>query len=474
MADYTPIAEIPKILNELRTTFQSGKTRPLEWRKQQLRQLARFAQENVEPIAECLRLDLGKPRLEVLVGEIAPIVQRCLHVADNLDEWAKPEVAPVHDWQAGWKARTERHPKGVALVISPWNYPMILSMQPVYGAIAAGCCVALKVSEVSSHFASFVAANLTKYLDPSAFRVILGGVPEITKILELKWDHIFYTGNGKVGRIIAAAAAKHLTPITLELGGKSPAIVDATADIPVTARRILFGKCTNAGQICVAPDYILAEESIVKPLVEALKQRLTEMFPEGALASASISRIVSDAHFARLKALLSSTKGKIVAGGNWDTEPGKRGFEPTVVVDVKDGDSLLSEELFGPILPIVTVRNLDEAIAFVNSRDHPLTLYAFSNNPENKAKILSSTMSGGVNFNDTVAQLSLDDVPFGGVGESGYGRQVCRYGFEDFSYLRPVIDVPYEEEKFNGARYAPFTPEAEAFFAAGINVEIPR
>ena len=241
---------------------------------------------------------------------------------------------------------------------------MILSLQPLYGAIAAGCCALIKPSEISPHYSAYLANNLNKYLDPNAYRVALGGVPEITRILELKCkarvnvvltrhlltltlgDHIFYTGNGKVGRIISAAAAKHLTPLTLELGGKSPVIVDSSADISISAKRILWGKINNAGQICVAPDFILAERSIVDALVESMKAHYKSFYPEGPLKSDSYGFIVSEYHFERLKGVLKRTKGKIVAGGKWDEEPGKRGFEPTIVVDVKPGDSLLEECAF--------------------------------------------------------------------------------------------------------------------------------
>ena len=245
------------------------------------------------------------------------------------------------------------------LLYRPWNYPVVLSLQPLYGAIAAGCCALLKLSELAPHYGSFIARNLGKYIDPTCFRVALGGVPEITAILELKctfcWsslrssypntsriilgDHIFYTGNGRVARVIAAAAARHLTPLTLELGGKSPVIVDSSADIPLAARRILWGKTTNCGQICVSPDYVLAERSIVPALVAALQATLKDFYPDGALNSSSYGRIVSDLHFERLKGLIGRTAGKVVAGGDMRAE--ERGIAPTVVTDVRPGDSLL-------------------------------------------------------------------------------------------------------------------------------------
>ncbi|KAH9486012.1 Aldehyde dehydrogenase family 3 member I1, chloroplastic [Psilocybe cubensis] len=474
MADYTPIPEILNIHNELRKTFRSGKTKPLEWRRHQLRQLARFAKENADALAECLRLDLGRPKQEAIMAEVAPIVNRPLAAAEKLEEWMGPEaVTLTAPWNKTFKTRVERPPKGVVLIISPWNYPIVLTLQPLYGAIAAGCCAALKTSEFTPHWSAFVAQNLSKYIDPSAYRVILGAVPEITKALELKWDHIFYTGNGRVARIIAAAAAKHLTPLTLELGGKSPVIVDSTADISISAKRILWGKINNSGQICVAPDYVLAEKAIVPQLIEAFKQHYRAFYPDGALNSNSFSRIVSDAHFERLKGLLKRTNGKIVFGGKWEEGEGKRGFEPTLVVDVKEGDALLEEELFGPILPLVAVENLDEAIEFLGDRDHPLTLYLFSNDEEAKKKVLANTTSGNFWINDTFQQVGIDDLPFGGVGESGYGRQIMRYSFENFIYERGVVDVPFEDEPSFAARYPPYTDESLAIFSSALQAEIP-
>ncbi|KAF8166014.1 aldehyde dehydrogenase [Crassisporium funariophilum] len=473
MTDYTPIAEIPTILEDLRKTFRKGITKPLAWRRRQLLQLARFAQDNAEALAECLRLDLGRPKQEAMFAEIAPVIERCIICAEKLEEWCKPEEVPVAaDWQQSWKPRVERHPKGVALLIAPWNYPIILSLQPLYGAISGGCCAVIKPSEIAPHYASFLAETLPKYLDQSAFRVVLGAVPEITKLLELKWDHIFYTGNGRVARIISSAAAKHLTPLTLELGGKSPVIVDATADVSIAAKRILWGKTNNAGQICVAPDYILAHSSIIPALENALKEHYKAFYPDGALASESYSRVVSDQHFARLKGVLGRTDGKIVMGGQWE-EGGKRGFEPTVVTGVKANDALLEEEIFGPILPIVSVESIDEAIDHINAGDHPLILYAFSNNEENKKKIVANTTSGGVAFNDTFQQLAVNELPFGGVGESGYGRQVLKYSFQLFVYERGIIDVPYQAEPFMNIRYPPYTEQTYEVMSAGVHVKIP-
>ncbi|KAF9523238.1 aldehyde dehydrogenase [Crepidotus variabilis] len=471
MASYTPLDEIPKIHAELRETFRSGITKPIAWRRHQLHQLARLAQENADEIADCLYKDLGRPKQESIFADICTTIELSLLAASKLEEWTTHGEPPVQPWQQSWKPRVEKHPKGVGLIIAPWNFPVSTALQPVYGAIAAGCCAAIKPSELTPHSAAFLAKTIPKYLEPSAYKVILGAVPEITKALELKWDHIFYTGNGRVGRIVSAAAAKHLTPVTLELGGKSPVLVDSTADLDLTAKRVLWGKVVNAGQICVAPDYILAEKDVVPQLVNALKKHGQDFYPNGALTSDSFGKIVSDAHFKRLTELLQRTKGKVVFGGQSDEKT--RGIEPTVVV-VEEGDVLLEDEIFGPILPVLAVESVDAALHYLKDRDYPLVLYGFSNSDANKQKILDATTSGAVAFGDTIQHLSIHGAPFGGVGESGHGSQSLQYTFDAFSYMRPVVDIPFQDEQFFGARYPPYTEKSLEFFSALLKIPIPE
>jgi len=468
---YTPIDEIPKIRDELRATFRKGIPRPLAWRRHQLLQLARMVQENAEAFAESLAADLGRPKMEAYFAEVGVIVERSLICAEKLEEWTKPELVDVPDTVKSWRPTIHKSGKGTVLIIAPWNYPLILSLQPLYGAISAGCCAVIKASEIASNYATLLAELVPKYLDQSAYRVVLGAVPEVTKLLELQWDHIFYTGNGKVARVIATAAAKHLTPMTLELGGKSPVIIDSTYDMNLAAKRILWGKINNAGQICVAPDYVVIVREKQEEFIAALREHYHKFFPEGALNSKSYSRVVSDNHFKRLKSVLAQTSGKIVLGGETDD---KRGFEPTVVKDVDPEDVLLDEEIFGPILPLVPVDSVDDAIAFISSRDHPLVLYAFSNNPETKEYILKNTMSGNVAFGDTFQQLALNEMPFGGVGESGYGRQVLKYSYENFTYQRSTVDVPAEEEPNLEVRYPPYTEEKIKILSAPVHCKIPE
>ncbi|KAG1869415.1 aldehyde dehydrogenase [Suillus subalutaceus] len=462
---------IPKIRDALQATFRSGLTRPLPWRQHQLYQLARMAQNERELICDALQKDLGKPKTEVLVNEVGSIVERAVKCAKQLPEWAKTEYPDVPDRRKSWRPTIYKAPKGTALIISPWNYPMILSFQPLMGAIAAGCTAILKPSELLPTFSQLLEEIVPKYLDPNAYRVVNGAVPETTKLLELQWDHIFYTGNGKVARIVASAAAKHLTPLTLELGGKSPVIIDSAYDIDLAAKRILWGKCNNAGQICVAPDYVLVQRDKQDELVKAFQKHYNAFFPKGALDSPLFGSIVSDSHYKRLTSLLSRTKGEVVLQGR--TDAARRRLEPTIVKNVVDGDSLLEEEIFGPILPIVPVDSLQQAINFVNARSHPLVLYAFSENESLKQQLVSETQSGGIVFNDTFQQLAVSELPFTGVGESGYGYQFMKHTYDTFTQLRSSIDMPKEAEADLAMRYPPHSEEAVRALTAAVYKPIP-
>ncbi|KIM65527.1 hypothetical protein SCLCIDRAFT_1212262 [Scleroderma citrinum Foug A] len=471
---HTAIDEIPKIRDDLRATFRSGVTRPLEWRKHQLYQLVRLAQNEANAICDALARDYTKPRFEVM-GEVATVVERALSSVEQLEEWVKPEQPDVPESQKGWKPTIYKAPKGTVLIISPWNYPMILTLQPLIGAIAAGCCAVLKPSEAVPHFSNLIADLIPKYLDSSAYRVVNGAIPETSKLLELQWDHIFYTGNGRVGRIVASAAAKHLTPCSLELGGKCPVYVDSTFDMDLAAKRILFGKCQNAGQICVAPDYVLVPRQKQDELIQGFEKAYKAFFPNGALDDMHYGSIVNGMHFQRLTNLLDRSEGEKVGGVMAGSKnPENRRFEPIVVKGVKANDSLLEEEIFGPILPIVAVDSLNEAIDFVNERPHPLLLYAFTEDPITKERLINETQSGGITFNDTVQQLFVAQLPFAGIGESGYGYQFLRYTFEAFTHLRSSVDIPKEAEPALSSRYLPRSDEALKFLERAVNMPIPN
>ncbi|KAH9996686.1 aldehyde dehydrogenase [Russula compacta] len=479
------IEEIDDAYKTLQATFRAGTTRPLSWRKHQLNQIVLLLRENVEVIVQALATDLQKPRLEVLSGEIGPMVRRAVQTAAHLDEWASNESVQVPEWQQGWSPTVLKRPRGVVLVISPWNYPVYLGLQPIIGAIAAGCPALLKPSEIGPAVSSTLADLFPKYLDQSAYRVINGGATEATYLLKLKWDHITYTGNGAVARIVAKAAAEHLTPVTLELGGKSPVVIDSdTTDIKIAAKRVLWGKTLNAGQICVAPDYVLIPRSDQDAFVEAIKEAAVELRLDGALASDSYGSIVSDNHFKRLQNIMTKSSGKIVVGGETNEE--KRRIAPTVYRDVKEDDSLLEGELFGPLLPIVPVDDIRQAIEHINAHPHPLVLYAFTEDPEVKQALRDETRSGGLHFNDVLQHMTVDQLPFAGVGESGYGYQTLRYSYDEYTYKRSSVDIPLalscrkqvqlqsildRVEPHISVRYPPYTPattEALAIISGAI------
>ncbi|ETW77819.1 hypothetical protein HETIRDRAFT_67206, partial [Heterobasidion irregulare TC 32-1] len=436
----TPIEQIPVIRSELQKNFKSGKTRPLAYRKQQLLALAYLLKDNLLRFQEALAADLGRPHAESNVLELGNTLTEVKLAYDEVGKWSKPERAA---WSMNWFAMSptlRKEPKGVVLIISPFNYPVWLSIGPLAGAIAAGNAAVLKPSELTPAYSALLAELVEKHLDPDAVRVVLGGIPETTKILGLPWDHILYTGGGRVARIVLTAAAQTLTPVTTELGGKSPVVIDSKCDLKTAAKRLMWGKVSNSGQTCVAPDYVLVQRDFMPTLVQACKAVLNEFYPEGAEKSDSFSRIVSVSHFNRIKALLDNTKGEIVYGGGTNEE--KKFIEPTIVAGVDGADSLMSEEIFGPVLPIVPVDSLDEAIEFINARDHPLAIYVFSQSAAFKAKVIDNTQSGSAVVNETMLQTVAEGLPFGGIGPSGSGAHTGKFSFDLFTHIRSTLDNP--------------------------------
>ncbi|PSR73048.1 hypothetical protein PHLCEN_2v11089, partial [Hermanssonia centrifuga] len=438
---YTSPSEIKQIHANLVKGFKSGITRTLSYRRHQLLQLARLVQENIPAIEDAVLADIGKQRQECTLTELGPIVQACLYAAENLEEWVKPKKPEVEEFRKTWDVTVYSVPKGVALIISPWNYPYILTLSPLVGAIAAGCPAVLKPSESTPTCSAIMAALVAKYLDPAAYTVILGAVEETTVLLELQWNHIFFTGGTNIGRKIAAAAGKNLTPLTLELGGKSPVVIDADCDVELVAKRLLFGKVQNAGQLCVSPDYVLIPRSIATPFKDAVKKAYEGFFPSDPLhPESNWSKIVNVAHFNRLEKLLARTKGEIILGGKVDEN--LRRIAPTVVTNVKLDDPLMEEEIFGPILPIIEVENTEEAVQIVGDRPSPLVMYVFTDSEDLKQKLLNRTNSGTLVLNDTFMQLSVHEMPFGGHGDSGYGAYFGKSSFDIFTHERSYINVP--------------------------------
>ncbi|UXY25853.1 aldehyde dehydrogenase family protein [Streptomyces sp. HUAS TT20] len=427
------------IVARLRATFRTGRTKPVEWRTGQLHRLREMLTEKGPELAAALHTDLGKSSTEAYRTEIDFTVREIDHTLGHLTEWLRPESAPapahLGDDARAW---TQYDPLGVVLVIAPWNYPAQLLLAPMVGALAAGNAVVAKPSELAPATSAALAELIPEYLDTEAVTVVEGGVPETTALLAERFDHIFYTGNGTVGRVVMRAAAEHLTPVTLELGGKSPVFVDRDADIEVVADRLARGKFLNAGQTCVAPDYVLTDPDTAAALERALVRSVEALYGADPAASAEYGRIVNERHFDRLGRLLGS--GRVVLGGGSDRAT--RYLAPTVLADVDPKSSVMQEEIFGPILPIVTVADLDEAIGFINDRGKPLALYVFTESDGTRARIAAETSSGGLGYGLPLAHLTVSDLPFGGVGESGMGSYHGRYSIETFSHRKAVLEKP--------------------------------
>ncbi|KAH7915323.1 Aldehyde/histidinol dehydrogenase [Hygrophoropsis aurantiaca] len=463
--------EIEQIHASLRQGFRSGKLKSIAYRKIQILQLGYLLQDNIERFKEAFAADLGRPSLETVFLEIDSTIGDCKLAYDRVEKWAKAEKAPFNLNFFAFGPVVRKEPKGVILNISPFNYPVWTAIGPLIGAIAAGNCVLLKPSELSANVSGLIAELVPKYMDPDVMRVVLGGVAETTKLLELRWDHILYTGGGRVAKIISAAAAKTLTPVTLELGGKSPVIIDPNCDLTTAARRIMWGKSVNAGQTCVAPDYALVPRDFEDKFVEALKAAHIEFYPKGAINSSDISTIISPGHFTRIKGLLDNTSGKVVVGGETDAE--RKFIAPTVVRGVTETDSLMSEELFGPILPVMPVDNVDAALEYINKHDHPLALYVFSQDAKFKSKVFDNTQSGSAIANDVIIHGGADGLPFGGIGPSGSGCHHGKYSFDEFTHLRASMDSPSWIDKILGGRFPPYTAKKESFLTSNLRAKLP-
>ncbi|KAF9348300.1 Aldehyde dehydrogenase [Mortierella sp. AD094] len=452
---YTPLSDIPKIVASLRSAYHAGVTRSLEYRKQQLRGLYNLVSENDVAIRDAVFKDLHKPPAELMIGESGMVKQECIDAIKNLDKWAANRAVKTSIVNKFDNVHIRKDPLGMVLIIGAWNYPLNLLLAPAVGAIAAGNTVVLKPSEVAPNTAALLTKLLPSYLDQRAYRIINGAVEETSLLLEHKFDHIFYTGSGQVGKIVMGAAAKHLTPVTLELGGKSPAFISRDVDIAITARRLAWGKFFNCGQTCIAPDYLIVERGIEDKLVEAFKASIQEFYGSTVSKSASYGRIVNKSHFLRLKSLLDQSKGQIVAGGELDESD--LFISPTLVLGVEKDDKLMEGEIFGPILPIMLVDRLVEGVKHVNRGDQPLALYVFSKNKKAIDYILDHTRSGGVVVNDALVHFIVSNLPFGGTGPSGIGNYHGKRSFDVFSHERSALIKTMGMEKLNDLRYPPYT-----------------
>ncbi len=450
----TSVDRIPEIVQALREGFRSGVVRDIESRRGQLQQLRALFVEQEDRLIDALVADIGKPRLEAYITEIAFTINEIDHTLKHLDSWTKPAKVKMPLTSKPGRATLRPEPLGTVCIIAPWNYPVQLLFAPLVPALAAGNTAVLKPSEVTASVSALIEELVPQYFDASTVAVVTGAVDETTALLAERFDHIFYTGNGKVGRVVMRAAAEHLTPVTLELGGKSPAIVAADANIDVAAKRIAWAKFLNAGQTCVAPDYVLVDASVEDQLVTALADAVTTFYGNDPRQSNDYARIVNERHHDRLMKLLEDGGyDSTVIGGTADRA--SRYIAPTVLAGVKPDAAVMDEEIFGPILPVLTVGDIDEAIRFVNDREKPLALYAFSSDDDTLEHVVANTSAGGVTLNHAVLHLTVPDLPFGGVGESGMGAYHGKSGFDTFSHFKAVLDKPTRPDP--SLMYPPYT-----------------
>ncbi|RAL03922.1 aldehyde dehydrogenase [Aspergillus ibericus CBS 121593] len=449
---------VRQAIGKARTAFASGRTKTKEWRRHQLKRAWWMVEDNKERLFAAIHADLNKHKLESMLEDIGALQQDILRTLDKLDEWTKDEKPTRKDpinFFGGTVVRKE--PLGVSLIIGAWNLPILLLLQPMVAAIAAGCAMVLKPSDVAVACQDLLMEIIPQYMDGEAIQCVSAGSKEMKYILEHRFDHIFYTGSATVAKIIYAAAAKHLTPVTLELGGQGPAIVASSANIDLAAKHIAAAKFAVAGQLCVNVNHVLVDPSVRDALVAKLIHYFDEFSGGRDNRPDYYCHISNERNFDRLESLLQRTSGNVVYAGIRDRQT--RYFGPTVVVDVKSDDHLLSEELFGPILPIIDA-DFDTAISFTRSGEHPLALYCFTNDETEKTRIQNETASGGVTFNDCLLHAAARDAPFGGVGNSGMGAYHGRHGIMCFSYLRTYTNaVPNYLERFTDARYPPYTIE---------------
>nr|CAG8500065.1 2207_t:CDS:2 [Entrophospora candida] len=446
---YTKIEDLSRIVNDLQESFKSGSTKPLEHRREQLKQLWVMIDENEEDICDALWRDLHKSKFESSLGELIWVKQESHEAINNLKKWSESEYVKVGLSHQLNKCHIRKEPKG------SWNYPINLLLVPLIGAIAAGCTAICKPSELAPNVAKLLAELFPKYLDQNCYRIVNGDAQVVSSLIQNhRFDHIFYTGSGTVGKIIMSAAAKQLTSVTLELGGKSPAIVADDANIEITAKRLIWGKTYNSGQTCISPDYIVCTRSTQEALIKEFPKAIEKFFGEDPSKSQYYCRMINQNHFDRVINVFNQTNGDVVIGGKYDKED--LYISPTVISNVSKDDKLMECEIFGPILPIMIVDDLDEAIDYINSKDIPLSLYIFTKNDKTSQYLTDKIRSGGVCINDCLMHFTVSTLPFGGLGPSGIGSYHGKKSFDTFTHERSVFASPYYLEKLMELRYPPY------------------
>lgn len=437
------------ILEKQRIFFNSQKTKNLKFRKMYLEKLRELILKNEEVMYEAIYADFGKSRFDTFTTEISFVLKDIDYYLKNLNTLARPKKVRTNLANQFGSSKIYSDPLGCTLVIGAWNYPYQLSLSPMIAAIAAGNTCILKPSEIAENTMKMMAKLINENFPAEYVHVIEGGVEETTEILKLKFDKIFFTGSTKVGKIVYEAAAKNLTPVTLELGGKSPVIVSASADFEVAAKRIIWGKFLNGGQTCVAPDYILVDAKVKDSFLDSLKSYIQKFNYQPD--SKEYTKIINDKNFERLTKFIEPEK--VFFGGNFDKET--RYIEPTILTNVYWSDAVMQEEIFGPILPVLTFKNFNEALSQINDHEKPLSAYLFTDNSEEKESFVSKISFGGGCINDVIMHLSNDYLPFGGVGNSGIGNYHGKFGFETFSHQKSILDrATWGEPDF---KYPPYT-----------------
>lgn len=417
--------------------FNTQQTKDISFRKEQLKKLSKAIKSYESDILEALYTDLGKNKVEAYATEIGITLKSIKNARKELKNWTKTKNVDTPLYLFPTKSYIKKEPYGTVLIIAPFNYPFQLVFEPLIGAIAAGNTAIIKPSELTPNVARVIKRLINETFDANYIEVIEGGIEETQTLIHLPFDYVFFTGSENVGKIVYQAASENLVPVTLEMGGKSPVIVDETANIKVASERICFGKFTNAGQTCVAPDYILVHESVKDDLITALSKTLREFYGQNIQQSPDYGRIVNLKHYHRLTSLLNSAQMNIVFGGHSDED--ERYIEPTLLDHVTSDSAIMQEEIFGPILPILTYQSLDEAIAFIHQRPKPLSLYLFSEDENATQRVINELSFVGGAINDTLMHLANPKLPFGGVGASGMGRYHGKYSFDTFTHEKSYI-----------------------------------
>ena len=420
--------------NNSKAFFNTHKTKNLKFRKQQLKLLSKNIKNHENELLDALYKDLGKSKVEAYATEIGMLLKSIKLMRKELKNWSKTKQTDTPLYLFPTKSYIKKEPYGTVLIIGPFNYPVQLVFEPLIGAIAAGNTAIVKPSELTPHVAIVIKDIIEDTFDEAYVSVVEGGIEETQTLLSLPFDYMFFTGSEKVGKIVYEAAARKLIPVTLELGGKSPVIVDDTANIKVASERISFGKFTNVGQTCVAPDYILVQRKVKNDLIKALKKTITEFYGENIEKSPDFGRIVNQKHFNRLNDLIQIHKDNVVFGGNSSKED--LYIEPTLLDNITNDNKIMKEEIFGPILPIITYDNFDEVLEIIQSKSKPLSLYLFSEDENMTHRVVEELSFGGGAINDTLMHLANPNLPFGGVGSSGIGQYHGKYSFDTFSHMK--------------------------------------